>query len=133
VPKGTLFGVFLFMGLTSIAGNQLFERMILWFYFNPRTHPRLPYVTRIQTRRMHLFTAIEFICLAILYALKAEKQTATVFPFFIGTLVFVRFGLDKFFSKDELDILDAEEDLAPEPWFDDAEDPKNPKEQICSI
>merc|ERR1719379_1276926 len=25
IPKGTLFGVFLFMGMTSITGNQLFE------------------------------------------------------------------------------------------------------------
>merc|ERR1719316_2237928 len=98
VPTGALFGVFLFMGLSSIAGNQLFDRIFLWTQFDPRTYPRLPYVTRITTRRLHLFTLIQFICLAILYGLKAVKRTAMVFPFFIALLVYVRKGLGRYFT-----------------------------------
>mmetsp|Transcript_88056 Transcript_88056/g.139109 ORF Transcript_88056/g.139109 Transcript_88056/m.139109 type:complete len:656 (-) Transcript_88056:239-2206(-) len=115
VPKGVLFGVFLFMGMTSITGNQLFERIFLWSRFDPATYPRLPYVTRITTRRLHLFTFIQFVCLAILYGLKSVKQTAMVFPFFIALLVFVRKGLGWVFTQKELRVLDAEEELAPEP------------------
>merc|ERR1712178_158197 len=115
VPNGALFGVFLFMGLSSIAGNQLFDRIFLWSQFDPSTYPRLPYVTRTTTRKLHLFTFIQFMCLAILYGLKAVKQTAMVFPFFIALLVFVRKGLVKYFSKEELDALDNDEDLLPDP------------------
>jgi hypothetical protein len=103
------------MGMTSITGNQLFERMFLWARFDPKTYPRLPYVTRTTTRRLHLFTLIQFVCLAILYGLKAVKQTAMVFPFFIALLIFVRKGLDRIFTKTELRVLDAEEELGPEP------------------
>jgi hypothetical protein len=115
VPKGVLFGVFLYMGVTSITGNQLFERIFLWAQFDSKTYPRLPYVTRVATSRLHKFTFIQFVCLAILYGLKAMKQTAMVFPFFIASLVFVRKGLDRVFTEKELDVLDAEEDLPPEP------------------
>merc|ERR1712139_171870 len=93
----------------------LFDRLFLWTQFDPRTYPRLPYVTRITTRRLHLFTLIQFICLAILYGLKAVKRTAMVFPFFIALLVFVRRGLAKYFTKMELEVLDAEEELTPDP------------------
>jgi hypothetical protein len=115
VPKGVLFGVFLYMGVTSITGNQLFERIFLWAQFDPKTYPRLPYVTRVTTSRLHKFTFIQFVCLAILYGLKAMRQTAMVFPFFIASLVFVRKALDRVFTKEELAVLDAEEDLPPEP------------------
>merc|ERR1712139_360342 len=93
----------------------LFDRLFLWTQFDPRTYPRLPYVTRITTRRLHLFTLIQFICLATLYGLKAVKRTAMVFPFFIALLVFVRRGLTKYFTKTELEVLDAEEELTPDP------------------
>jgi hypothetical protein len=115
VPKGALFGVFLYMGITSIAGNQLFDRVFLLMNFEPRTYPRLPYVTRLTTKRLHIYTIIQFLCLVILYGLKAEKRTAIAFPFFIALLVFVRLGLGWFFTKAELDVLDAEDDLPPDP------------------
>mmetsp|Transcript_39232 Transcript_39232/g.68150 ORF Transcript_39232/g.68150 Transcript_39232/m.68150 type:complete len:694 (+) Transcript_39232:118-2199(+) len=121
VPKGVLFGVFLYMGVTSVTGNQLFDRIFLWFKFDPQTYPRLPYVTRIKTRRLHAFTFIQFLCLVILYALKAEKNTAMVFPFFIAFLIFVRKGLNRFFTKKELAVLDADEELPP-----DVEDENKP-------
>merc|ERR1712178_445434 len=79
IPNGALFGVFMFMGFSSIPGNQLFDRMFLWGKFDSRTYPRLPYVTRMPTGRLHKFTFIQFICLAILYALKSVKSTAMVF------------------------------------------------------
>jgi len=102
------------MGLSSIAGNQLFDRVFLWSQFDPSTYPRLPYVTRTTTRRLHLFTFIQFLGLAILYALKTVKQTAIVFPFFIALLVFVRKALPCCFSQKELEVLDADEELPPE-------------------
>uniref|UniRef100_A0A7S4T8Q7 Bicarbonate transporter-like transmembrane domain-containing protein n=1 Tax=Alexandrium monilatum TaxID=311494 RepID=A0A7S4T8Q7_9DINO len=115
IPKGVLFGVFLYMGVTSVAGNQLFERLFLWGVFDASKYPRLPYVTRLRTRRLHLFTAVQFLCLVILYALKAVKQTAVAFPFFIAFLIFVRIWLKHLFTEQELAVLDAHTDLPPDP------------------
>jgi len=115
VPKGALFGVFLFMGLSSISGNQLFDRLFLWAQFDTSTYPRLPYVTRTTTSRLHKFTFVQFMGLVILYALKAVKQTAIAFPFFIALLVFVLKALPWYFSAKELEVLDADEDLPPDP------------------
>jgi hypothetical protein len=117
VPNAALFGVFLFMGMSSITGNQLFDRLFLWAKFDPKTYPRLPYVTRITTRQLHKFTFIQFVCLVILYTLKTVYGMA--FPFFIALLVFVRKWQVKIFTKDELYVLDAEVDLPPDP------EPKN--------
>jgi hypothetical protein len=115
IPAGAMFGVFLFMGITSIPGNQLFDRMFLWCQWELKSYPRLPYVTRVSTSQLHKFTFIQFICLALLWGLKTVKQTAAAFPFFIAALVFVRKAMPKFFSEEELEALDAEEDLPPDP------------------
>jgi hypothetical protein len=130
VPSGATFGVFLFMGISSMPGNQLFDRLFLWAQFDPETYPRLPYVTRTTNRKLHLFTFIQFMCLAILYALKTVKETAIAFPFFIAILVFVRKGLVKYFSRDDLEVLDNDEDLLPdpEPEKKEAAEPKSDHE-----
>eukprot|EP00420_Gonyaulax_spinifera_P032049 CAMPEP_0197878110 /NCGR_PEP_ID=MMETSP1439-20131203/6586_1 /TAXON_ID=66791 /ORGANISM="Gonyaulax spinifera, Strain CCMP409" /LENGTH=576 /DNA_ID=CAMNT_0043497497 /DNA_START=159 /DNA_END=1889 /DNA_ORIENTATION=- len=115
IPKGVLFGVFLYMGVTSVTGNQLFERIFLWGIFDMTKYPKLPYVTRIRTKRLHLFTGIQFFCLIVLYALKAVKQTAVAFPFFIAFLIFVRLWLKYIFTDQELEVLDAHMDLPADP------------------
>eukprot|EP00404_Azadinium_spinosum_P005382 CAMPEP_0180480836 /NCGR_PEP_ID=MMETSP1036_2-20121128/34038_1 /TAXON_ID=632150 /ORGANISM="Azadinium spinosum, Strain 3D9" /LENGTH=563 /DNA_ID=CAMNT_0022488477 /DNA_START=65 /DNA_END=1756 /DNA_ORIENTATION=- len=117
IPKAVLFGVFLYMGVSSITGNQLFDRIWLWGMFDPKTYPQHRYVKLVKFKQLHLFTFIQATCLVILYALKSIKQTAVVFPFFIGFLVFVRKGMSRFrlFSEEELAELDAHEDLAPDP------------------
>merc|ERR1719188_2598121 len=116
VPKSVLFGVFLYMGVTSMVGIQLFDRLWLFFNFTPDTYPRLQYVTRTTTSRLHLFTAIQVIMLGILYGLKSIKQTAVAFPFFIALLVpFRTLLLPRIFTAEELDVLDNHEDLPPDP------------------
>lgn len=48
VPLSVLFGVFLYMGISSMNGIQLFERVIL--LFRPVKHyPAAPYVKKVST------------------------------------------------------------------------------------
>merc|ERR1712232_1537265 len=75
--------------------------------------------------RIHLFTVFQLVCLGILYALKSIKAVAVVFPFFIASLVFIRWGFKKIFTEEELEALDGhggeeEEDEIP------VEDPESP-------
>ena len=46
IPLAVLFGIFLYMGVTSLSGIQLFDRILL--LFKPRKyHPDVPYAKRV--------------------------------------------------------------------------------------
>lgn len=47
IPLAVLFGIFLYMGVTSLSGIQLFDRILLLFK-PPKYHPDVPYVKRVQ-------------------------------------------------------------------------------------
>lgn len=58
VPMAVLFGVFLYMGISALGGIQLWDRCIL--LLKPvKHHPQIPYVRRVPTLRMHLFTIVQ--------------------------------------------------------------------------
>jgi len=115
LPQAVLYGVFLFMGVSTISGNALFDRMSLWFIWDTSKYPPFPFIQGVSTKRMHLYTFIQFMMLVILYALKSIKAVAVVFPFFLVVIVFVRMGLSKIFTKEELRILDGYSALLPAP------------------
>ena len=48
VPLAVLFGVFLFMGVSSMNGIEFFERLAL-FLKQVENHPQKPYVRRVRT------------------------------------------------------------------------------------
>merc|ERR1712151_657757 len=85
----------------------------LWFIWEESKLPQYPYVKTLKAsenssmNRIHLFTVFQLICLGILYALKSIKQVAVVFPFFIASLVFIRWGFKCLFTAVELDALDG--------------------------
>jgi hypothetical protein len=110
VPKAVLLGVFLFMGVSSLNGNELWERLQLYFIWDSSKFPRYSYVKKCTTGKIHLFTFLQFICLGILYALKSMKSVAVVFPFFIASLVGVRYMFKFFFSQEELQALDGHDE-----------------------
>merc|ERR1712045_931793 len=110
VPKPVLLGVFLFMGVSSLNGNELFERMYLWGIWDSSKYPKYSYVKTVEGTRIHVFTFLQFLMLGILYALKSIKAVAVIFPFFIAALVPIRWTFNKIFSAEELHALDGHED-----------------------
>merc|ERR1712139_144729 len=120
VPKPVLLGVFLFMGVSSLNGNELFERIALWFIWDESKYPQYPYVKALQKsddssmKRIHIFTFLQLVCLGILYALKSIKAVAVVFPFFIAALVGGRAAFRKIFTEEELEALDGHGEESPD-------------------
>jgi hypothetical protein len=110
IPMSALYGLFLYMGVTSMTGNQLFERLRLWIT-DPKLYPDVHYVRRVPLRVIHAFTAVQALCLAGLWVVKTSA-IGILFPLFVGALVPVRSLLARFFSPDDLEALDREE--APE-------------------
>lgn len=108
VPMAVLFGLFLFMGTATLAGNQFFDRLTLWVT-DPSLYPPSHYVQRVAHWRMHIYTAIQGVALAALWALKASPL-GLLFPLLIAILAPLRMILPRFFSAEELAALDADEE-----------------------
>lgn len=110
VPLAVLYGVFLYMGVVSLGGNQLFERLLLLFV-EPSLYPRTHYMRQAPVSVIHKFTAIQLICFVALtvISLAPFPTLQLLFPLFIALLVPFRLYLGRFFEKQHLDALDAEE------------------------
>jgi hypothetical protein len=109
IPMAVLFGLFLFMGFNTLAGNQLWDRFLLWFT-DPKLYPATHYVRRVPITRIHLFTLIQVSGLVALWVLKASKL-GILFPVLIALLVPLRLALGRWFTASELEALDPEEEL----------------------
>lgn len=110
VPMSVLYGIFLFMGVISLAGNQFFERLTLWLT-DSALYPSTHYIRQVPNLIIHKFTLLQLICLAVLCAvtLSPFESLRLSFPLFIALLVPVRFLMGRLFSSEHLAALDAEE------------------------
>ena len=106
LPRAVLQGVFFYMGIASLTGNN-FERLFLWLIWDSAKYPQYHYIWKLPISRVHLYTFVQLICLAILYGLKAIKETSVVFPFFMASLAIIRKGLRWMFTEEELQLLDS--------------------------
>ncbi|XP_072244730.1 sodium-driven chloride bicarbonate exchanger-like isoform X3 [Leuresthes tenuis] len=109
IPMPVLYGVFLYMGASSLRGIQFFDRLKL-FGMPAKHQPDFIYLRHVPLRKVHLFTIIQLSCLVLLWVIKTSKA-AIVFPMMVLALVFIRKLLDFIFTKRELSWLD---DLMPE-------------------
>ncbi|XP_068605085.1 anion exchange protein 2a [Brachionichthys hirsutus] len=117
IPLAVLFGIFLYMGVMSLNGIQLTERLVL-LLMPPKYHPDQSYVRKVRTLRMHLFTLVQLTCLSLLWVVMATAA-ALAFPFVLLLTIPVRMLLlPRLFTPRELQSLDA----------DDAEPPLEEKE-----
>lgn len=114
VPMSVLFGLFLFMGVSAMRGNQFFERLRLGVT-DPQLYPPVHYLRAVPTRVVHRFTAIQAVCLGVLWIVKTSA-VGILFPLFIALLVPIRFLMDRFFDPVHLALLDAEEEPEEEEY-----------------
>uniref|UniRef100_A0A8C9VYX1 Solute carrier family 4 member 7 n=1 Tax=Scleropages formosus TaxID=113540 RepID=A0A8C9VYX1_SCLFO len=109
IPMPVLYGVFLYMGVSSLKGIQFFDRIKL-FGMPAKHQPDLIYLRYVPLWKVHIFTIIQLTCLVLLWVIKASAA-AVVFPMMVLALVFIRKLLDFIFTSRELSWLD---DLMPE-------------------
>ncbi|EDL94108.1 solute carrier family 4, sodium bicarbonate cotransporter, member 7, isoform CRA_a [Rattus norvegicus] len=109
IPMPVLYGVFLYMGVSSLKGIQFFDRIKL-FGMPAKHQPDLIYLRYVPLWKVHVFTVVQLTCLVLLWVIKASAA-AVVFPMMVLALVFVRKLMDLCFTKRELSWLD---DLMPE-------------------
>ncbi|MEQ2220484.1 Band 3 anion exchange protein [Ilyodon furcidens] len=108
IPMSALFGIFLYMGVTSLNGIQLWDRILL-FLIPKKYHPNEPYATRVSTGRMHLFTAIQVVCLALLWLVKSSPISLAL-PFVLILTIPLRMLMTgRLFTQLEMKCLDADD------------------------
>ena len=112
IPMAVLYGLFLFMGIVSMSGNQFFERLSLWLR-DPALYPVTHYIRRVPRNTIHAFTLLQAACLGVLWFVKSSSL-GILFPIFIALLVPIRLLANRFFSAEHLAALDAEEDPGDE-------------------
>ncbi|KAG1937180.1 electrogenic sodium bicarbonate cotransporter [Pimephales promelas] len=124
IPMPVLYGVFLYMGVASLNGVQFMDRLKLLLM--PAKHqPDLIYLRHVPLRKVHLFTFVQMLCLALLWVLKSTVA-AIIFPVMILALVAVRKAMDYVFSQHDLSFLD---DVIPEKDKKKKEDEKKKKKK----
>ncbi|XP_055785015.1 anion exchange protein 2-like isoform X2 [Salvelinus fontinalis] len=117
IPIAVLFGIFLYMGVMSLNGIQFTERLML-LLMPPKYHPDHTYVRKVKTLRMHLYTLIQLVCLASLWAVMSTVASLA-FPFVLILTVPVKmFLLSRIFTTREMQCLDSDD---AEPIFDERE------------
>ncbi|XP_026573307.1 band 3 anion transport protein isoform X2 [Pseudonaja textilis] len=117
IPLAVLFGIFLYMGVTSLNGIQLYDRILLMLK-PPKYHPDVPYVTKVKTWHMHMFTLTQILCLGLLWGVKTSPASLAL-PFILILTVPLRyFLLPVVFTDIELKCLDADD---TELTFDETE------------
>nr|XP_056718877.1 anion exchange protein 4 [Euleptes europaea] len=109
IPMPVLYGIFLYMGVSALSSIQLTDRLQLLLM--PAKHqPDFIYLRHVPLRRVHLFTFIQILCLAVLWILKST-EAAIIFPLMLLALVGIRKVMECIFSLHDLAWLD---DIIPE-------------------
>jgi len=101
--------LFLYMGLSGLPGNQLFERVKLAFT-EEELYPTLHFTKEeVPRRQMHLFTFVQAMMVVVLFVV-SRSPIALAFPVFLVLSIPLRMYLHKltggFITADMVKILD---------------------------
>uniref|UniRef100_A0A6U2JP69 Bicarbonate transporter-like transmembrane domain-containing protein n=1 Tax=Pseudictyota dubia TaxID=2749911 RepID=A0A6U2JP69_9STRA len=108
IPVPVLYGVFLFMGIVSLASNEFWHRFNMLFMQRSRL-PDEPFTKYIAHGRTHMYTLIQVFIFVCLVVFRSIPQIAVAFPIIIKLCIPIRsYLLPLCFSKDELILLDGE-------------------------
>ncbi|NXU01187.1 S4A11 protein, partial [Buphagus erythrorhynchus] len=91
IPKPVLFGLFLYIALTSIDGNQLFERVALLLK-EQTAYPPTHYIRRVPQRKIHYFTGLQVLQLLILcgFGMSPLPYMKMIFPLIMIGMIPIR-------------------------------------------
>ncbi len=104
IPMPVLLGLFIYMGVMALWGNDFFIRALTLFRL-PLASMSASGDTMVPKRTRDRYTLVQGACFAILWVVKSSIL-GILFPVFIALCVPVRLTLGRLFSQDDLDLLD---------------------------
>jgi hypothetical protein len=107
VPQPIIIGIFLYLGLSSIRGNQMFDRLFVLFTCEHERWPGYYYVQDVDRREMTRFTIFQVVITMILVVISRISQIAIAFPFLTALCIPLRvYIVPRMFDAQALKILD---------------------------
>ncbi|XP_042594586.1 sodium bicarbonate transporter-like protein 11 isoform X3 [Cyprinus carpio] len=110
IPKPVLYGLFLYIALTSVDGNQMCDRMALLLK-EQTSYPPTHYIRRVPQRKVHYFTGLQMVQLIILcaFGMYPLPYMKMIFPLLMIMLIPIRnYLLPKIIEAKYLDIIDSQ-------------------------
>ncbi|KAL6105907.1 slc4a11 [Pungitius sinensis] len=110
IPKPVLYGLFLYIALTSIDGNQMCDRMALLLK-EQTSYPPTHYIRKVPQRKIHFFTFLQMMQLLILctFGMYPIPYMKMIFPLLMVMLIPIRNNvLPHIIEAKYLDIMDAQ-------------------------
>jgi len=108
IPKAVLDGLFLYMAVTALYGNQMFERVMLLFT-EQSAYPPNHYIKRVPQRKIHYFTFLQLLDLLILCVFGFIKwpYMKMIFPIVLACFLPIRhLVFPLFIEKKYLEVID---------------------------
>jgi hypothetical protein len=116
LPLPVLYGVFLFMGLSSLVGMQMWTRFTL-FFMQPSQYPVTVYTKYMQRGRIHKYTLIQMVFFGLIFFVQNYGPIRIAFPLMTFLCIPARlFFLPLFFEGWELLLLDGDDEEIDE-WI----------------
>ena len=106
IPLGALFGVFLYLGVGALHGNEIWHRIVLSFMY-AKKRPQVPIVVNVKWRTVQLYTMIQVGCGAAIFGVAQFASVGYIFPALVAALVPVRsYIVSRCFAEEDLKYLD---------------------------
>ena len=103
IPMPVLYGVFLYMGINSLNGIQMFDRLLL-FMMPKKYQPDYSYLRKLPLSRVHFFTLIQIFCFVVLWLIQEFKSVSILFPIMLVVITGIRKLLDYVFTQYEMKV-----------------------------
>ncbi|MEQ2271415.1 hypothetical protein XENORESO_003948, partial [Xenotaenia resolanae] len=97
IPKPVLYGLFLYIALTSIDGNQMCDRMALLLK-EQTSYPPTHYIRKVPQRKIHYFTFLQMMQLLVLctFGMYPIPYMKMIFPLVMILLIPIRYVCGNF-------------------------------------
>ncbi|KAL8612683.1 hypothetical protein ACOMHN_025334 [Nucella lapillus] len=94
IPRAVLNGLFLYVAITALDGNQFFERVLL-LITEQAAYPPNHYIRRVPQRKIHTFTFIQLLQLLVLcvFGFSPIPYMKMIFPLLLMFLMPIRHKL----------------------------------------
>uniref|UniRef100_A0A8C4NXH1 Solute carrier family 4 member 11 n=1 Tax=Dicentrarchus labrax TaxID=13489 RepID=A0A8C4NXH1_DICLA len=102
IPKPVLYGLFLYIALTSIDGNQMCDRMALLLK-EQTSYPPTHYIRKVPQRKIHYFTFLQMMQLLVLctFGMYPIPYMKMIFPLLMILLIPIRYDCGNFVSEND--------------------------------
>ena len=108
VPLPVLMGLFMYLGISSLPGNEMWER-VQGLFHDPSIAPKYRWSDVVPRKTTNILTIVQLACLGAMFYVK-ESSFGVLFPIVIAMMAPLRFGLERsgLIKKEYIEILDEE-------------------------